>query len=917
MNYNEFQKVCKEKGFLVEIGTKGPLTVELTGTDHLTISFDWIDEIEDDSKAFELFFLMGKVHFDVIDVEEEDKLSFEFAVNLGIEYNLLVSYEELKDEYIDYYDLNPSDYDLFSLCGKCSIKELVDRYGLPLKVKLPHFYGNFYFVAEEINRRKETIEGTQYSNGSIYRRKEYSFSEVCNWFESDGSKDREYNNSIKQRIKEKDDFGEVVVNNTRLLNHQKAGFLLANKYDKFAFFYDTGTGKTFMTLSIIKEKQEKKGAKFLIIAPKAIIDTAWLEDSKNFFPEMRLLPLSNNFRADNAGYANLKNIYDWWKKNTKIPNKYLIKDKDWENATNEYYISYNTVMNSRSRIDNTMQELADHFIVNIEKFRYDPEKVLECCEDVDGLVIDESALLKNPQSKNAKTMLDYADDFKYIYLLSGKPAPNNSTEYYAQMRLVDPNTFNFSFNYFKSSFFTGSGSNISFSSERNKERVANMIAVRSLIVSKDDCLSLEDPIKEIRQFELPSYIMKQYDNLYERCFFDLKNKENENVYYSAICKLAIFTKLREIASGFIIDEYKSVSKIHDLKIDELVEIVEENPKEQIIVWCQFEYEIKRVVDTLKDYGKVVTAYGKTKNLDENIRQFKNGDAKYIVAHPKSIKYGVTFTNCNLAVYYSFSYSAEDYYQSRDRIHRMGQKRICTYYFIQAENTIDEIMYDAVENKMTSAEIFELIVKQAAKHGVNYDDFAPEMNSSPQDELISTQKVNEKYHFNIDDDILFSYKKKNIVYQGTLYNTLLKNSKVLRPEEVLFEVGIDLKLLSREESYNSQENKGNLDFRFVKEVALWVIDEMKELEIRIIPCVYDYLEEQIIKQYEIDLANGASEINEDELSLHIRKQKKEKHTNNNSSSKKRKNEKKKENKKMERNDENKNLKIGGMNFRIFR
>lgn len=71
-------------------------------------------------------------------------------------------------------------------------------------------------------------------------------------------------------------------NSTKLLPHQKAACRIADMYNKFAFFYDTGTGKTVLALDIITSKYKKDKAKFLIICPKPIIQTAWMDDQKNF-----------------------------------------------------------------------------------------------------------------------------------------------------------------------------------------------------------------------------------------------------------------------------------------------------------------------------------------------------------------------------------------------------------------------------------------------------------------------------------------------------------------------------------------------------------------------------------------------------------------------------------------------------------
>ena len=70
----------------------------------------------------------------------------------------------------DVYESGTTEYEL---------KYLVDKYGLPLKVKMPRFYGDFYFLAEKIDERRRMIDGSQFSGGRYYRSKSYSYSELC------------------------------------------------------------------------------------------------------------------------------------------------------------------------------------------------------------------------------------------------------------------------------------------------------------------------------------------------------------------------------------------------------------------------------------------------------------------------------------------------------------------------------------------------------------------------------------------------------------------------------------------------------------------------------------------------------------------------------------------------------------------
>lgn len=532
-----------------------------------------------------------------------------------------------------------------------------------------------------------------------------------------------YNEEIKARIQTKsDDFKESkhAVAKKPLFKHQLAGCLLAEKYDKFAFFYDTGTGKTVMALNIIESKFRATGARFLIIAPKSIIKTAWIDDAANFYPTMRILPLYKGFDAYKK-----RGLFRAWRtgrsrstvENDKIFRAHikLLSDVFGLKDPEQY---------SNAEIEAILASEAQHYIINSELFIANPHKYIDEL-GITGLVMDESAIMKNYDSKTAKTIREISAKLKYVYLLSGKPAPNNEIEFFSQMKVVAPEMFSFSYDRFLALFCT-TQSRRNILNPANKDLFAEMVSAKSLIISKKDCLDLPDTVETVRLIELPDEIMDDYNELYYECMVLIKGMDNSSLFYSTQSKMAVLMKLRQMASGFFMQktdngtESRLIIDIHKAKINEVKSIIDEIPDEQIIIWCQFQHEIELLEKELSKIDVTVTAYGKTKTLEENIDAFKNGRAKYIIAHPKTLKYGVTFTNCKYAIYYSFSYSAEDYDQSHDRNYRLGQTESCTYFFLQAADTIDEILYDKVMNKLSNAEFFEQLVKDAAKHGIDYD-----------------------------------------------------------------------------------------------------------------------------------------------------------------------------------------------------
>jgi SNF2 family DNA or RNA helicase len=340
-----------------------------------------------------------------------------------------------------------------------------------------------------------------------------------------------------------------------------------------------------------------------------------------------------------------------------------------------------------------------------------------------GLILDESALIKNYESKSARRMRVLAknESITNFYLLSGKPAPNNDSEYYSQMKIVDPETFFMTRDNFIEEFFFVNRYNKVIPKESKTSELAKMVANRSLVISKEDCLDLPETTNVVNNVQLNDDTLKRYSSMYQNFVTEVESyiKLNKKVEVNSV--LASLMKLRQIANGFILDENHKPYQVHDRKTSRLEEILSDIGPNQVIIWHNFDFELEMIGKVLNSLNKsFVTANGKTKNLDESIKMFKEGKVDVIVANLKTLKYGVTLVNSHYAIYYSLSFSFEDYYQSQARIHRYGQENECTYFFILSEDTIDQNIYQAVIGKESRAKFFEGLLKDAVKFGVDYN-----------------------------------------------------------------------------------------------------------------------------------------------------------------------------------------------------
>ena len=379
-------------------------------------------------------------------------------------------------------------------------------------------------------------------------------------------------------------------------------------------------------------------------------------------------------------------------------------------------------------IKNELIGRADHFIINLQQI-IKPSKSQDLLKkiNVNGLIVDESTTIKNHESKSFKRVrvIAKSKDIKYVYLLSGKPAPNTTVEYYGQMSIVAPELFNMSFDKFVSTYYKAENKygKYSFKNGATKEAVSKMVSERSITVSKEQCISLPPRhFKEIK-VEMEDFAMMDYAKVLHNVIAYLFDLDGNKVYVRNQAFLAKMMKLREMATGFYIDDCSNTHKMSENKLSALVDLVKSIGNNQIIIWCNFVYEIECIKERLEGLGySIATAYRKTKKLDDNIQNFKNNRVQIMIANPQTLKYGVTFINCRYAIYNSLSYSYDDYYQSRDRIYRIGQKHECIYYHMISCDTIDEDIYYCLKNKQNNVVMFERLIKSAArqKHKIESD-----------------------------------------------------------------------------------------------------------------------------------------------------------------------------------------------------
>ena len=404
----------------------------------------------------------------------------------------------------------------------------------------------------------------------------------------------------------------------------------------YGIFADTGTGKTVIGLEVADHYK-----KTLVICPLSVIETAWIDDCHKFYPSKKIVNCWSNSR--------------------------------------------------KGRID-AINSDADIYVMNYESYkilRYQISKA-----GFDCMIVDESSCMKNMGSQITSMILEMIYVIPHRFVLSGCPTPNRFDEIFPQMKFVNNEIFGNNYQGFLARYSHQDMVNphVWYQTEEDKERYNLRLQEQSVFLKKEDCVDLPDKTFEVKKFDLS----KQQRQIYDELMNDIRSHINEWSKFEFNAKLI---KLREISSGFLLTKEAKIATFLGNKTTILSEILENIGNKQVIVWCQFQYEIESLA---KQFGGAGLT-SKTKNRDDVIRDFRDGKIQYLFTHPKLLGKGLTFVNCTYNVYYSLSYSYEEFKQSQDRIHRIGQTSKCTYIILQAKDTIDEKIYDCLQRKKNAVD----------------------------------------------------------------------------------------------------------------------------------------------------------------------------------------------------------------------
>ena len=315
------------------------------------------------------------------------------------------------------------------------------------------------------------------------------------------------------------------------------------------------------------------------------------------------------------------------------------------------------------------------------------------------LVLDESIHVKNYKAKRTKSLIALAKDAAYVRILSGAPVVAGPQDLWGQLRVLDATHTNY-FAFRNHFCVMGGWQGKQVVGTRNEEELHTLLQSVGFRAKKSEWLDLPEKIYTTRDVEMNGEQLRVYHEMST----DFVTQVREQEVVTAEMVLTQMQKLQQIGSGFLMNE-KSAYKIGDSnpKLTTLYEILEEITGKAII-FTFYRHSTMLLRDSLR--APYLMGGMKPREIEENVDQFNNGDAKHMVVQIQTGKYGHTFLGseqhrCSTSIFYENSFSLDARLQAEDRNHRIGQDRAVVYVDLMV-TPLDRITVDALQKKQDVA-----------------------------------------------------------------------------------------------------------------------------------------------------------------------------------------------------------------------
>lgn len=427
------------------------------------------------------------------------------------------------------------------------------------------------------------------------------------------------------------------------------GHILQHK--RCAVWAGMGMGKTSSTLSAIEGLMLADERPTLVLAPKRVAQSTWLEEGEKWdhTRSLRIEFIGGNLREREAAAKAKADIY----------------------TTNYEQLPW----------------LVEYWG---KKWPYK------------RIVADESTKLKSYRLRQggvraqalSQVAFDHCDEF---IELTGTPSPNGLQDLWGQMFFIDRGKrLGRTYTGFTERWFRPSRNGYGIEPLPHAQaEIQELLKDVCITVEAKDWFDIKEPIVSNVYVDLPARARKAYEELEKQMFTELDTGHAIEAFNAASKTI----KCLQLANGALYTDEKrdAWADMHDLKLQALDEIIEEAAGMPVLVAYHFK----------SDLARLKKAFPKGRALDANPQTLKDwnaGQIPVLFAHPQSAGHGLNLQDGgNILVFFGHWWNLEERLQIIERIGptrqmQAGYDRPVFIYNIIARDTVDELVIERVNTK---------------------------------------------------------------------------------------------------------------------------------------------------------------------------------------------------------------------------
>jgi len=290
------------------------------------------------------------------------------------------------------------------------------------------------------------------------------------------------------------------------------------------------------------------------------------------------------------------------------------------------------------------------------------------------VIADECHSLKNPQSKQSKAVLEIKMAGGLFIGLSGTPMPNGWIDFagYSKLFGFTKGITEFKHKYCVYQDFKGFPELVKYINVSEMEYQLSRCAFK---LSRSQAHELPDR----QMIGVNIHMDKKTSKLYTILRLTKKDPRTEELLDNSSRLLSV---LRQSTT--------------EARLDNLMSIVNDT-SDNIIIYYNYISERKAILKALEKSDKHILRYDGDvhDDLPASDAQIRN---TILVAHYKSASTGLNLQWANVTIYFSPTYSYQEFEQSIGRTHRNGQTKKCLYYLFNVKATVDRKVWECLKTK---------------------------------------------------------------------------------------------------------------------------------------------------------------------------------------------------------------------------